>query len=58
MKNKIIIYLITSLMLFSSCESELDYSEVVSYDKSQVFSSFTRIGEFVTNIYGRTEIDL
>ena len=59
MKKTIILYTaIISLLAFSSCDGELDYSEVTSYDKSQVFESFSRTGQFVTDIYGRMDTDL
>ena len=55
MKNKIIALFL--LLSFSACQEEMDYNEFVSYDQDQVFSSFSRTMNFVTNIYSYLDYD-
>lgn len=56
--NKIMVkYLMSCLLVFgiSSCQDRLEYNEVVEYNSEQVFSSFNRTRNFVTNIYSKLE---
>ena len=54
---------IKSLILFLGCLTmtvgcaDMDYDEIVSYDKEDVFESFDRTERFVTNIYGYLDYD-
>lgn len=57
MKIKNIILISLLAVLSFSCSDELDYTEVTSYSKEQVFSSFSRTANFVTDIYGRLDYD-
>ncbi len=57
MKAKNIIISLWSLALLWSCTDMMDYNEIVSYDKEDVFQSFNRTGNFVTDIYGRLDYD-
>ena len=45
------------LTLVTACEDEMNYNEFVSYDKEQVFSSFSRTMNFVTNVYSYLDYD-
>lgn len=38
-----------------SCQERLDYNEVTEFDSEQVFSSFNRTRNFVTNIYSKLD---
>lgn len=56
--NKIIIKYILACFVtvgISSCQDRLNYNEVTEYDSEQVFSSFSRTKNFVTNIYSKME---
>lgn len=58
MKSKFIYYIIaTALFLFFSCEDEMNYTETTTNSKEEVFSSFSRTANFVTDIYGRLDYD-
>ncbi len=45
------------MAIMGACSDEMDYNEFVSYDKEQVFSSFNRTMNFVTDIYGHMDYD-
>lgn len=57
MNSKLIKYIAPCLFVFafSSCQDRLDYNEVTEYNSEQVFTSFTRTRNFVTNIYSKLE---
>ena len=57
MKHKYIITIIIGLIFLFSCEDEMNYTETTSNSKEEVFSSFSRTAEFVTDIYGRLDFD-
>ena len=57
MKHKYIITIIIGLISLFSCEDEMNYTETTSNSKEEVFSSFSRTAEFVTDIYGRLDFD-
>ena len=57
MKIKHIIIGFCAIAFCSSCNDGLDYNEIASYNKEDVFQSFTRSGNFVTNIYGYLDYD-
>ena len=45
------------MSLMASC-ADLDYHEYTTYDKSYVFTDFSRTGAVVTNIYSYLDSDL
>lgn len=57
MKIKNIIIGSFLLLALSACEEDMNYNEFVSYDAEQVFSSFSRTTNFVTNIYSYLDYD-
>ncbi len=57
MKIKNIIIGLCGLALLSNCNDMMNYNEIVSYNKDEVFQSFDRTESFVTNIYGRLDYD-
>lgn len=57
MKIKNIIIGFCALAFCSSCTETLEYNEIASYSKDDVFQSFVRSGNFVTNIYGYLDYD-
>lgn len=57
MKYKFIYISILSLFALFSCQEDMDYTETTSYDEEQIFSSFARTANFVTDIYGRLDYD-
>ena len=57
MKIKNLIIGLCGLTLLSSCSEMMDYNEIVSYDKEDIFESFNRTESFVTNIYGQLDYD-
>lgn len=57
MKIKNIIIAIFLLLSLYSCQEEMDYNEFVSYDQEQVFTSFSRTMNFVTNLYSHLDYD-
>lgn len=57
MKIKHIFLVFISLAFLISCQDEMDYTETTSYSKEQIFSSFSRTTNFVTDIYGRLDYD-
>jgi len=56
MKLRNILLGLSVLALFA-CKDEMDYNEFVSYNEEQVFSSFSRTMNFVTNIYSYLDYD-
>ncbi|WP_321290289.1 RagB/SusD family nutrient uptake outer membrane protein [uncultured Sunxiuqinia sp.] len=57
MKIKNIIIGSFLLLSVSACEEDMNYNEFVSYNQEQVFSSFDRTKNFVTNIYSYLDHD-
>ena len=57
MKIKNIIIGTYLLLSVASCKEDMDYNEFVSYNQEQVFSSFSRTMNFVTNIYSYLDYD-
>jgi len=57
MKYRFLYIIATALFLFASCEDEMNYTETTSNSKEEVFSSFARTANFVTDIYGRLDYD-
>lgn len=55
--KNIIIAFSFSLAILSSCSDEIDYNEIITYDKGDIFSSFDRTKNFVTNIYAYMDYD-
>lgn len=41
--------------LFSNCSDQMNYEEFANYDKESIASSFGRVANFVTNIYGKLD---
>lgn len=56
LKN-IIIAFGCSLAVLTSCSDEIDYNELITYDKNEIFSSFDRTKNFVTDIYSHLDYD-
>lgn len=57
MKSKFIYIIAIALFLFFSCEDNMNYTETTTNSKEEVFSSFSRTANFVTDIYGRLDYD-
>ncbi len=57
MKLKYILFALVGLVSLYACEDEMNYNEFVSYDEEAIFSSFDRVGKFVTNIYSYLDYD-
>ena len=57
MKLKKILLGLACMSLMASC-ADLDYHEYTTYDKSYVFTDFSRTGAVVTNIYSYLDSDL
>nr|WP_321453362.1 RagB/SusD family nutrient uptake outer membrane protein [uncultured Carboxylicivirga sp.] len=57
MKLKNIFTVLTLLAIISSCKDDMNYNEFVGYDEEQIFSSFGRTMNFVTNIYSYLDYD-
>ena len=57
MKIKNIIIGSFLLLSASACKDNMDYNEFVSYNQEQVFSSFDRTRNFVTNVYSYLDYD-
>jgi hypothetical protein len=57
MKIRNITWIVGCLMLFFACSDQLNYNEYVGYNKDQIFSSFDRTMNFVTNIYSYLDYD-
>lgn len=57
MKIKNMIVAVSCLFALGACSDEMDYNEFVSYNKEQIFSSFSRTMQFVTDIYGHLDYD-
>ncbi|WP_159518150.1 RagB/SusD family nutrient uptake outer membrane protein [Sunxiuqinia indica] len=57
MKIKNIIISSFLLLSVSACEEDMNYNEFVSYNQEQVFSSFDRTMNYVTNIYSYLDSD-
>lgn len=55
MKIKNIFVSLVFLILFTNCSDQMDYGEYANYDKDDVASSFSRVNNFVTNIYGKLD---
>lgn len=57
MKYKYIYVIAAALFVFFSCEEDMNYTETTTNSKEEVFSSFSRTANFVTDIYGRLDYD-
>ncbi len=57
MKIKNIAVILFCFVSLISCEDEMDYNEFVNYDQEQIFSSFDRTKNYVTNIYSYLDYD-
>ncbi len=57
MKIRNITWIVGCLMLFFACSDQLNYDEYVGFNKDQIFSSFNRTMNFVTNIYSYLDYD-
>lgn len=55
--KNILLSLLCCPLLLGACSDEMDYNEFVSYNKEQIFSSFSRTMGFVTNVYGHLDYD-
>lgn len=56
-KNIITGFCCSLLLLTPACNDELDYNEIVSYNKADVFGSFDKTMQFVTNVYSYLDYD-
>ena len=57
MRNKFLYIIVLAAFMLSSCEEDMNYTETTSNSKEEVFSSFSRTANFVTDIYGRIDFD-
>lgn len=48
---------IIGVLFLLSCQDDMNYTETTSNSKEEVFTSFSRTAEFVTDIYGRLDYD-
>lgn len=57
MKHRYIFLIVTAVFVLFSCEDDMNYTETTRNSKEEVFSSFARTSNFVTDIYGRLDYD-
>ena len=55
LKKKYICICCSFIVQYRDSSDRMDYNELTEYNKEQVFSSFDRARQFVTNIYSMME---
>ncbi len=55
MKIKNIALGLASLFVLGGCSDQMNYGEYTNYSEDDILTSFSRVGNFVTNIYGKLD---